>query len=56
MIYSYCRDDCTIASVYRRGKSGHRRTGCRLITGEGDFKESATETDRLEKGKGGKAG
>ncbi len=26
-----------------RGKSEHRRTGRRLTTGEGDFKESATE-------------
>lgn len=27
-----------------RGKSEHRRTECRLTTGEGDFKESATES------------
>jgi len=29
-----------------RGKSGLRRAGCRVIPGEGDFKESATEIDR----------
>ena len=30
----------------RRGKSGHRRAGRLITSGEGDFKESATEIDR----------
>ena len=41
-----------------RGKSEHHRTECRLTTGEGDFKESATEINRphLVGGKDGKVG
>lgn len=34
-----------------RGKSEHRRTGCRLTAGEGNFKESATEIYRQIIGK-----
>jgi hypothetical protein len=43
-----------------RGKSGLRRAGCRVIPGEGDFKDSATEINRqtggydLQLGKDGK--
>ena len=29
--------------------------GCQITSGEGDFKASATEIYRLERGKGGKA-
>lgn len=31
------------------------RQGCQLTAGEGDFKDSATEIDRRESGKDGKA-
>ena len=36
-----------------RGKSGHHRAERRLITGKGDFKESATEINRSKCCKGG---
>ena len=41
----------------RRGKSGLHRAGCRITSGGGDSKASATEIDRLifGSGKGGKA-
>ena len=39
----------------RRGKSELHRAGCWVTPSEGDFKESATEIYRLEKGKDGKA-
>ena len=40
---------------FRRGKSGLRRAGCRITSGGGDSKESATENNRHESGKGEKA-
>ena len=40
----------------RRGKSGLHRAGCRITSGGGDSKESATEINRQPvAGKGGKA-
>ncbi len=39
----------------RRGKSGLRRAGCRITSGGGNSKESATEMYRQVTGKGGKA-
>ena len=33
----------TIAGLRVRGKSELRRAGCRITSGEGDFRESATE-------------
>ena len=43
----------------RRGKSGLHRAGCRITSGGGDSKASATEINRLQHesaaGKGGKA-
>ena len=35
-----------VAGRNARGKSEHRRAGCRVIPGKGDFKESATERYR----------
>ena len=43
-----------IARVKPWGKSELHRTGCLLTTGEGDFKESATENNRQGIGKGEK--
>ena len=40
---------------FRRGKSGLRRAGCRITSGGGNSKESATEMYRQVTGKGGKA-
>ena len=34
--------------VKYRGKSGLRRAGCRITSGEGDFQESATEMKPLQ--------
>ena len=39
-----------------RGKSGLHRAGCRITSGGGDSKESATEIYRWFSSKGGKAG
>ena len=39
----------------RRGKSGLHRAGCRITSGGGDSKDSATEMYRLIRGKGGRA-
>ena len=40
------QDNQTVAWINSRGKSEHHRTGRRLTTGEGDFKESGTEINR----------
>ena len=38
------------------GKSGLHRAGCQITSGEGDFRDSATEINRRPlDGKGGKA-
>ena len=40
----------------RRGKSGLHRAGCRITSGGGDSKDSATEMNRRHQvGKGGRA-
>lgn len=44
-----------MTAVKIRGKSELRRTGCRITSGGGDSKESATEIYRRVSGKGGKA-
>jgi len=38
---------CIVPKGRIRGKSGLHRAGCRVTPGEGDFKESATEINRL---------
>ena len=42
----YLQDNQTVAWSNSRGKSEHHRTGRRLTTGGGDFKESGTEINR----------
>ena len=46
---------CCNSQGCRRGKSGLQRAGCRITSGEGDFRDSATEINRMETCKGGKA-
>ena len=46
---------CCSSKECRRGKSGLQRAGCRITSGEGDFRDSATEINRMETCKGGKA-
>ena len=44
-----------MTAVKIRGKSELHRAGCRITSGGGDSKDSATEIYRRVSGKGGKA-
>ena len=44
--------DNWIIAILNRGKSGSVKTQCQLMTGEGDFRDSATENKPPYQGKG----
>lgn len=52
MIHLLLRVGEAIASL-TRGKSELRRAGCRITSGEGDLRDSATEMKTAGNGKGG---